>query len=70
MRVDALLLGQHVDSVLISVPRHVSRMPSVYTAAQRIEALGIRLLGVILNGVQGDLYGLAYPQRAPARATA
>jgi capsular exopolysaccharide synthesis family protein len=59
---DALLLGQHADGALISVLRGTSRMPTVYAASQRLEALGIRTLGVIMSGV--DLDGATY--RYPA----
>jgi capsular exopolysaccharide synthesis family protein len=47
---DALLLGQQVDAVLLSVLRDVSRTPRVYAACQRLTALGIRLLGAVVNG--------------------
>jgi len=57
---DALLIGQHVDGALISVRRHVSRMPKVYTASQRIEAMGIRILGVVMSGVQEEVYTSTY----------
>jgi capsular exopolysaccharide synthesis family protein len=57
---DALLLGQHVDGVLMSVLRQVSRLPAVYATAQRVESLGIRMLGAVLAGVKGDLVH-AYP---------
>jgi capsular exopolysaccharide synthesis family protein len=51
---DSLLLGQHVDAVLLSVLRDVSRSPQVYTASQRLATLGVRLLGAVVNGADAD----------------
>jgi capsular exopolysaccharide synthesis family protein len=51
---DALLLGPHVDGALISVLRGTSRIPTVYAASQRIEGVGIRLLGAVISGVHLD----------------
>ncbi len=51
---DSLLLGQHVDAVLLSVLRDVSRSPRVYTASQRLATLGVRLLGAVVNGADAD----------------
>jgi capsular exopolysaccharide synthesis family protein len=47
---DALLIGQHVDAVILAVLRQVSQMPRVYAATQRLTALGIRVLGAVVNG--------------------
>jgi capsular exopolysaccharide synthesis family protein len=51
---DSLLIGQHVDGVLLSVMREVSRAPKVYAASQRLNALGIRVLGAVMNGMPGE----------------
>ncbi len=51
---DSLLLGQHVDAVLLSLLRDVSRSPHVYTASQRLATLGVRLLGAVVNGAAAD----------------
>jgi polysaccharide biosynthesis transport protein len=51
---DSLLIGQHVDAVLLSVMREVSQAPKVYAACQRLNALGIRVLGAVVSGVGGD----------------
>ncbi|GAC1463411.1 MAG: hypothetical protein NVSMB9_00880 [Isosphaeraceae bacterium] len=48
---DSLLLGQHVDAVLLSVFRAVSRMPAVHAGYQRLATLGVRVLGVVVTGV-------------------
>jgi capsular exopolysaccharide synthesis family protein len=63
--VDALLLGQHTDGALISVLCGSSRIPSVYSASQRLEALGIRTLGAIVSGVALDGASSRYPSYAP-----
>jgi capsular exopolysaccharide synthesis family protein len=64
---DALLIGQHADGALLSILRNVSRMPAVYATSQRIETMGIRMIGVIMNGVQGELYGSLYPYMTKAK---
>jgi capsular exopolysaccharide synthesis family protein len=68
---DALLVGQQVDGVLLSVLCQVSRLHNLYAAWQRVEELGIATLGVVINGVQGSLYGAIYkypyPRKAPAQ---
>jgi polysaccharide biosynthesis transport protein len=51
---DALLIGQHVDAVLLSVLKQVSQMPRVYTACQRLTALDIRVLGAVVNGTDPE----------------
>lgn len=55
---DALLVGQHVDAVLLAVMRGVSQTPKVYAAAQRLHSLGIRVLGAVVNGMDPhQIYG-------------
>lgn len=57
---DALLLGQHVDGVLFTVLRDVSRAPEVFAAQQRLAPLGIRTLGAVAVGMASDLGSRAY----------
>jgi capsular exopolysaccharide synthesis family protein len=57
---DSLLLGQHVDAVLLSILRDVSRIPMVYTAYQRLNGLGIRMLGAVVNGTREETQGYGY----------
>jgi capsular exopolysaccharide synthesis family protein len=57
---DALIIGQHVDGVLFSLLRDVSRFPNVYAAYERLSSLGIRMLGAVVNGVRQDRYGYSY----------
>jgi Mrp family chromosome partitioning ATPase len=67
---DTLLFAQIVDAVIFSVLCEVSRLPSIYTATQRIAALGIRTLGAIVNGVAGEPYvsSYAYPARTQGKS--
>jgi capsular exopolysaccharide synthesis family protein len=66
---DSLLVGQHVDAVLLSLLRDVSQTPRVYAAAQRLTSLGIRILGAVVNGTKPDDYGGGYQYSAqPAQA--
>lgn len=62
--VDSLLLGQHADGVVLSVLREVSQLPLVSSAAERLESVGIRILGVIANGVTADVPVYRYGYRS------
>jgi len=57
---DALLLAQHVDAVVFSVLRDVSRLPAIHAAQQKLSALGVRSLGAIVIGGNGA-GDVAYP---------
>ncbi len=57
---DALLIAQHVDGVLFSILRDVSRFPKVYAAYQRLASLGTRILGAVVNGTRSESYGSDY----------
>jgi capsular exopolysaccharide synthesis family protein len=58
---DSLLIGQHVDAVILSLLRDVSQAPRVYAAGQRLSSLGIRVLGAVVNGMgRDDLYVSGY----------
>jgi capsular exopolysaccharide synthesis family protein len=69
---DALSLGQQVDGVLLSVLCRVSRLNNLYAASQRIDELHIRTLGVVINGVEAELYGAKssypYPRKQSGKA--
>jgi capsular exopolysaccharide synthesis family protein len=54
---DALLVGQYVDGAIYSVLRSSSRIPKVQAAVDRLRSVGIPILGAVMTGVQGDLYG-------------
>jgi succinoglycan biosynthesis transport protein ExoP len=52
---DSLLLGQHVDAVLLSLLREVSQVPRAQAAIQELGNMGIRVLGAVVNGIRsGD----------------
>jgi capsular exopolysaccharide synthesis family protein len=57
---DSLLIAQHVDGVLLSLLRDVSRGDAVLAAQERLEMLGVRLLGAVVNGVAGDVRSTNY----------
>ena len=63
---DALSLGQHVDAVVFSILRNVSRLPAVQASQQRLASLGIRMLGTVVLGTNAEAGNLGYPY--PARA--
>jgi capsular exopolysaccharide synthesis family protein len=58
---DALQLSQHVDAVLFSILRDVSRMPEVYEARERLATMNVRVLGAVVSGT--PLAGLGYDRR-------
>ena len=63
---DGLLMGQHVDGVVVSVLWNVSQMSSVGQARDRLSALGIPVLGVVINGLSLPAYGSGYDYYYPA----
>ncbi len=48
---DALLLGQQSDIAIVATMRDTSRTPLVNSAIERLRAVGVRVLGVVMNGV-------------------
>jgi capsular exopolysaccharide synthesis family protein len=62
---DTLHLGQVVDAVIFSILHDVSRIPLVYSAYERLEALGARMLGAIVNGAPMDPGKSDYGYRTP-----
>jgi succinoglycan biosynthesis transport protein ExoP len=57
---DTLEIGQHVDAVVLSILRDISRVPRVYAAYERLDALGIRMLGAVVAGTSVHGYGYGY----------
>ena len=47
---DTLLVGQHVDGVLISILQDISQLPKVQQVSDRLTDLNIPLLGAVVNG--------------------
>ena len=58
--------AQHADTVLLSVLRGASRLPSVYAARQRLAALDIPVLGAVVVGGSSTLGGLDIQYPRPA----
>lgn len=51
---DALLIGRQADAVILSVLREVSQMPRVYAAAQKLQGVGIHVLGAVVNATDPE----------------
>jgi capsular exopolysaccharide synthesis family protein len=60
---DALLMARHVDRVLFSTLREVSRLNKIHAAYQKLAHLGIPVFGVVINGIRAESY-YYYGQRA------
>jgi capsular exopolysaccharide synthesis family protein len=59
--VDTLLLGSGVDAVLFSLMHEFSQFPKVYAAYQRLDMLGVRILGAVVNAAPwSEVYGAEY----------
>ena len=54
--VDTRLIAQHVDTVVLSVLRDVSRVAQVRAAGRLLESFAIPILGVVITGSRGDAY--------------
>jgi len=54
--VDARLLAQHADGVLLSLMRDVSRLPQVESACDILHSYGAPILGAVLTGVETESY--------------
>jgi polysaccharide biosynthesis transport protein len=54
---DALLVGRNVDGVLLSLLADVSQVDRVNAACQKLAAIDVPLLGAVVSGVRGDVYG-------------
>lgn len=63
---DSLLIGQHVDAAVISVYREISRIPAVHAGCARLQAMGVRVLGVVLTGIPAERFGEEYVYAQPA----
>lgn len=51
---DALVIGQHVDAAILSVLRDISRVPHAFEARDRLQTVGVRLLGCVYHGAKGE----------------
>lgn len=60
---DSLLIAQHVDGVLFSIRRDVSRVSKVVAACERLTRLGVPVLGAMAIGLDDGVDGFWYPYR-------
>jgi succinoglycan biosynthesis transport protein ExoP len=58
--VDTLLVSQYVDTALLAVLCDVSRLPAVQQAYDRLNNLGVRILGAVVAGTSVDTYSPDY----------
>jgi Mrp family chromosome partitioning ATPase len=64
--VDSLLVGVHVDGVILSVRPRVSQLPRLFEAYERLRAARVPVLGAVLNGVHASIYSYESHYLAPA----
>jgi capsular exopolysaccharide synthesis family protein len=62
---DSLQVCQHVDAVVFSVLRDVSRVPKVQAAYERLAMLGVRMLGAVIAGTRAENYDASYAYNVP-----
>lgn len=48
---DTMLMGSHADAAVLTILRDVSQIPSVYEARERLESVGVPVLGAVVGGV-------------------
>jgi polysaccharide biosynthesis transport protein len=63
---DALLLGQISDVSLVATMRDSSRVPLVMAAVAKLRSMDVRVLGVVVNGVDGTPVRRMYASPEPA----
>jgi Mrp family chromosome partitioning ATPase len=64
--VDSLLVGVHMDGVILSVRPRVSQLPRLFEAYERLRGAGIPVLGAVLNGVPASIYSYESHYLAPS----
>jgi capsular exopolysaccharide synthesis family protein len=57
---DAMLIAQHVDAAVFSIFRDVSSTTKVKAACERLQRLGVPVLGAVVTGAHGGTYGSNY----------
>lgn len=57
---DTLLIAKHVDAAILSVLKDVSRTPKVTAAQERLNSLGVRILGVVVSCNEHHSYRSSY----------
>jgi len=68
--IDALLVSQHADTVILSVRRDRSEAPLVLRACEKLSAFGSRQYVVVLNGSQEGTSNYYYDRIISARVEA
>jgi Mrp family chromosome partitioning ATPase len=53
---DTRFISQHVDGVVLSVLRDISRIPKVAAACELLAAFNVRILGAVVTGSTQDQY--------------
>jgi capsular exopolysaccharide synthesis family protein len=65
---DSLIIGQNCDAAIVSVLRDYSQVPKIYQAAEQLKAVGVRLIGAVVNGVRAKTdTRVVRPHLAPPR---
>jgi capsular exopolysaccharide synthesis family protein len=57
---DGGAIGRNVDGAVLTVRSHTSRLPQVAVACERLEMLGIEIVGAVMVGVRQTLSGYGY----------
>jgi polysaccharide biosynthesis transport protein len=57
---DAMMIAQHADAALFSIIRDVSRKTNVKAASERLQHLGVPVLGAVVTGAHGGDQGNNY----------
>jgi capsular exopolysaccharide synthesis family protein len=57
---DSMLLAEHVDGVVLSLLRDVSRDAAVKAAHERLRLLGVRVVGAVVNNAVGEVQAMHY----------
>ena len=58
--VDTRVLGEHVDSAVLSVMKDRSRLPQIVAATETLRAHGTPLMGVVVNACNAKAAGYGY----------
>ncbi len=57
---DTLLISKHVDAAVLAVLKGVSRTPKVTAAIERLNSLGVRILGAVVSCTEQHSYKSSY----------
>jgi capsular exopolysaccharide synthesis family protein len=52
---EALIFGQYVDAAILATRRDVSQLPKVDEAYRRLQSVGVRVIGAVVNGGTAEL---------------